>query len=189
MRKTSEDPGAPGIKKDTPSKAVTLPVSGLAPSPEAEALQMELETVRKEKEELFSRLQYLQADFENFRKRTARETEATLKFAHEVLVAHLLPVLDDFDAALGSLEGETAKGIRMVHDNLVKALGDAGLQEIPAAGQTFDPYVHECVQQVPDGELPDGAVKEVVRKGYRFLDHVLRPAQVIVVKNGGESNG
>jgi len=151
-------------------------------------LRQELEAARKEKAELFQKLQYLQADFENFRKRTAREAETLVKFAHEALVARLLPVLDDFDAALANVTGDAAKGIRMVHDNLVKALKEAGLQEIPAQGQVFDPYLHECVQQVPDAGLPDGTVREVVRKGYRLQDRVLRPAQVIVVKNGGETH-
>ncbi len=64
-----------------------------------------------------------------------------------------------------------------------------GLQEIPAKGQVFDPYEMDCIEQVPDPEMKDGTVKAVVRKGYRLLDHVLRPTQVIVVKNRGETNG
>lgn len=152
-------------------------------------LQVQLEASRKDNEELFRKLQYLQADFENFRKRTGRETETILRFAHEALVARLLPVLDDFDATLANVKDDAAKGIRMVRDNLLKALQEAGLQEIPASGEKFDPYVHDCVQQVPDEDLEDGMVKEVVRKGYRFHEHVLRPAQVVVVKKRGESNG
>ena len=148
----------------------------------------ELEVERKKAEELLSRLKYLQADFENYRKRVSRETEALIKLANEALLLRLIPVLDDFDAALAHLDGEASKGVRMVHDNFLKALSAAGLEEIPAAGSTFDPYVHDCVQQVPDPDLPEGAVKEVVRKGYRLPDRILRPAQVIVVKNGGEPN-
>jgi len=149
----------------------------------------ELEAARRENDELLTKLKYVQAEYENFRKQVARETEALLKFANEALVARLLPVLDDLDAALANLEGDSAKGVRMVHENLRKVLGDAGLEEIPAKGLAFDPYVHDCLQQVPDAGLPEGIVKEVVRKGYRLQDRVLRPAQVIVVKNGGESNG
>ncbi len=149
----------------------------------------ELEAERKRNEELLSRLRYLQADFENYRKRVSRETEAVVKFANEALLARLLPVLDDFDAALAHLNGEESKGVRMVHDNMLKALGDAGLEEIPAEGQKFDPYVHDCVQQAPDPDREDGLVKEVVRKGYRVQDHILRPAQVTVVNNRGETHG
>src|SRR5207249_6822477 len=81
------------------------------------------------------------------------------------------------------------EGVRMVRDNLVKVLQEVGLQEIPSKGRVFDPYEMDCIEQVPDPEMKDGAVKSVVRKGYRLHDRVLRPAQVIVVKNRGETNG
>ena len=155
-------------------------------SPVGAASSSELEAERKKAEELLTRLKYLQADFENYRKRVARETEAVVKLANETLLMRLIPVLDDIDAALAHLDGEASKGVRMVRENLFRALGATGLQEIPAEGAPFDPYVHDCLQQVPDPELEDGTVKEVVRKGYRLPDRVLRPAQVIVVKNGGE---
>ncbi len=148
----------------------------------------DLEAERKKGEELLSRLKYLQADFENYRKRVSRETEAVVRLANEALLVRLIPVLDDIDAALAHLDGEASKGVRMVRDNLWKALAAAGLEEIPAAGATFDPYVHDCLQQVADPEAQDGTVKEVVRKGYRLPDRILRPAQVIVVKNGDETH-
>ena len=148
-----------------------------------------LEAVRKEKDELLSRLKYLQADFENHRKRAAKDSEAIVRFAHEALLGRLLPVLDEFDAALPRLEGTTADGLRMVRANLWKVLQEAGLQEIPAEGTVFDPFVHECVEQVVDPNLKNGTVREVVQKGYRLHERVLRPAHVIVVKNGGEGNG
>ena len=173
-----------------------------APTPEAEApkeepippapdsiqtaADAELATLRKEKEELLTRLKYLQADFENYKKRAARESEAVTKFAHELLLARLLPILDEFDAAMAHLDGPAAAGVAMVRENLRKVLQDAGLQEIPAEGRPFDPYLHDCVEQVADPEREDGTVKDVVRKGYRVYERVLRPAQVIVIKNGGE---
>lgn len=160
---------------------------GAPPAPPAAEVS-ELEAERKRNEELLSRVKYLQADFENYRKRVSRETEAVLKLANEALLVRLIPVLDDFDAALAHLDGEASKGVRMVHENLMRALTAAGLEEIPAEGVAFDPYVHDCVQRVPDPELEEGTVKEVVRKGYRLPDRILRPAQVIVVKNRGENN-
>ncbi len=158
-----------------------------APAKADAAAQLEAE--RRKSEDLLTRLKYLQADFENYRKQVARETETVIKFANEALLARLLPVLDDFDAALAHLDGEASKGVKMVQENLWKALRAAGVEEIPADGQTFDPYVHDCVQQVPDPDLADSMVKEVVRKGYRMPDRILRPAQVIVVKNRGETHG
>lgn len=163
--------------------------SGQAPAKASKDVPSEPDAVRRQNDELLTNLQYVQAEYENYRKQVAREMEAVLKFAHEDFLAHLLPVLDDFDAALANLDGEAAKGVRMVHDRLLKALGEGGLQEIPAKGERFDPYVHDCIQQVSDSGLADGLVKEVVRKGYRVQARVLRPAQVIVVKNRGESNG
>ncbi len=157
------------------------------PRPEAPAadvlrLTRELEDARRRGEELQVRLQYLQADLENYRKRAEREMEFVVRNANEGLASRLLPVLDDLDAAVASVRGKAGKGIALLRENLLKALREAGLEEIPAKGAAFDPYLHECVQQVDDGALPDGQVKEVLRRGYRFRMKVLRPAQVVVVK-------
>ena len=149
----------------------------------------ELAELRRQNEELLTKLKYLQAEFENYRKRVDRDAATVVKFAHELLLSRLLPVVDEMDAGVAALEGKAGEGVRMVRDNLVKILQDAGLQEIPAKGRAFDPYEMDCIEQVPDPELKDGIVKSVVRKGYRLHDRVLRPAQVIVVKNRGETNG
>ena len=174
-------------KPDAPeATAATVPP---VEEPAAPKERSELEAERKRSEELLNRLKYLQADFENYRKRVSRETEEVVKFANEALLARLLPVLDDFDAALAHLDGEASKGVRMVRENLWNALHSAGLEEIPAEGRKFDPYVHDCLQKVSDPHLEDDLVKEVVRKGYRLPERVLRPAQVIVVNNRGETHG
>jgi molecular chaperone GrpE len=139
-------------------------------------------------EELLTKLKYLQAEFENYRKRVERDAQTIVRFAHEGLLSRLLPVVDELDAAVSALDGETGKGVRMVRDNLMKALREAGLQEIPAFGQPFDPYLMDAVQQVSDKDSKDGIVKELLQKGYRLHDRVLRPAQVIVVRNQGDSH-
>jgi len=149
----------------------------------------ELAELRRQNEELLTKMKYLQAEFENYRKRVDRDAATVVKFAHEVLLSRLLPVVDEMDAAVASLEGKAGEGVRMVRDNLVKVLQEAGLQEIPAEERVFDPYEMDCIEQVPDSAMKDGIVKSVVRKGYRLHDRVLRPAQVIVVKNRGETNG
>jgi len=149
----------------------------------------ELQEPRRENEELLTKLKYLQAEFENYRKRAERDAEVIVKFAQEGLLARLLPALDEMDAAVATLKAEAGDGIRMIRDNLVKALREAGLQEIPALGLPFDPYVMDAIQQVSDKDSKDGIVKEVVRKGYRLHDRVLRPVQVIVVRNTGDTNG
>jgi molecular chaperone GrpE len=151
-------------------------------APDVARLQRELEDTRKRSEDLLTRLQYLQAELENTRKRADREVEQAVRRANEGLLVRLLPVLDDLDAAVVSAKGRAGKGLALLRENVLKALKEFGLEEIPAAGMPFDPYVHECVQQVNDDALPDGQVKEVVRKGYMFQKRVLRPAQVVVTK-------
>src|SRR5947199_10432933 len=149
----------------------------------------EAEGLRREREELLTKLKYLQAEFENYRKRADRDAEIVVRFAHEALLARLLPILDEMDAAVDALEGEAGKGIRMVRDNLTKALREAGLQEIPALGIPFDPYLMDAIQQVTEQDSKDGVVQEGLRKGSRLPDGILRPAQVIVVRNQGDTNG
>jgi len=153
------------------------------PSRDTASLQRELEESRKASEEFLTRLQYLQAELENTRKRAEREVDQAVRRANEGLLARLLPVLDDLDAAVASAKGKAGKGLSMIRENVRKALGEFGLEEIPAVGGPFDPYLHECVQLANDATLPDGQVKEVVLKGYKFKDKLLRPAQVIVVKH------
>ncbi|HYM38800.1 MAG TPA: nucleotide exchange factor GrpE [Thermoplasmata archaeon] len=179
----------PSEAKEEVGEAARTPAAPPAEMPATTVPAQELEAERKKSAELLNRLKYLQADFENYRKQVARDTEAVVKFANEALLARLLPVLDDFDAAMAHLDGEASKGIQMVRENLWMALRAAGVEEIPAKGQQFDPYVHDALQQVSDPKLEDGVVKEVVRKGYRLPDRVLRPAQVIVVNNRGETHG
>jgi len=151
--------------------------------------QDDVAELRLQREELLTKLKYLQAEFENYRKRAERDVESVVKYAHEALITRLLPVVDELDAAVETLKGGEAEGVRMVRDNLLKSLREAGLQEIPAKGLMFDPYMMDCVHQVPDPTMQDGVVKEVVLKGYRLHDRVLRPAHVVVVRNRGETNG
>ncbi len=149
---------------------------------DAARLQRELEEAKGRSDDLLARLKYLQAELENTRKRAEREVDQAVRLANEGLVARLMPVLDDLDAAASAARGKTGKGLALIRENVLKAMREFGLEEIPAEGQAFDPYVHECVQLVDDDALPDGQVKEVVRKGYKFQMKVLRPAQVVVVK-------
>src|SRR6266516_4506741 len=165
---------SPALQDEDEAQDARVPESTGAPPRD------ELAELRRQNEELLTKLKYLQAEFENYRKRAERDAETILKFSHETLLARLLPVLDELDAAVARLEGTAGEGVRMVRDNLLQALREAGLQEIPAQGLPFDPYLMDCVQRVQDEDSKEGVVKEVVRKGYRYHDRVLRPAQVVV---------
>jgi molecular chaperone GrpE len=145
-------------------------------------LEERLAEVERERDEYLNDLKRVAADFENYRKRVARDQEGLVARAHERLVKELLPVLDDLERALeAAAEHEEAKleeGVRLVHRELVAALAREGLVEVETDGQ-FDPHVHEALLSQPS-EQEDGSVIEVLQKGYRLGDRVLRPARVVV---------
>ena len=164
--------------------AATEVAPASAAEDELARLHSQLDAAKKQAEEFLDRARRAQADYENFRKRTARELEELQETANEGLLAALLPVLDDFDRSLAVLPPESAAGFRMLHEKLWRVLRDAGLEPVSPAGQPFDPYDHEVVGQANDEDLTDGTVKEVVQTGYRYRRRLLRPAKVIVVKRG-----
>jgi molecular chaperone GrpE len=119
------------------------------------------------------------ADFENYRKRAAREREQYVALANERFVKELLPVLDDLERALEAVEEHAIEeGVRLVHRSLASLLERHGVQEIDTAG-AFDPHVHEALLAQPSEE-EEGSVIDVVQKGYTLGDRVVRPARVVV---------
>src|SRR2546422_3913945 len=162
-----------------------------ATSPESKegAPRDELAELRRQNEELVTKLKHLHAEFENYRKRADRDAETVVTFAHELLISRLLPVLDEMDAAVAALDGKAGEGVRMVRDNLARALHDAGLKEIPTEGRGFGPDEMDCIEPGPEPEGEDGTVKGGGPEGDRLHDRVLRPAQRIVVKDRSETNG
>ena len=143
----------------------------------------ELARAEAERDQYLDALQRLKAEFDNYRKRTERDREAVVTGAQRELVRGLLPVMDNLEravAALGERGDEIVAGLEMVRGQLAGLLAGHGVEEIEAAGRKFDPNVHEAVAQVPSAEHPDGAVVEVIEKGYRISDHVLRPSRVVV---------
>jgi molecular chaperone GrpE len=141
------------------------------------------EEIARERDEYLDALQRLKAEFDNYRKRAARDQERLAAQAHERLVKELLPVLDDLERALAAAEeheeAQLEEGVRLVHRALVDALQKEGLAEIETDGQ-FDPHVHEALLSQPDDEREAGAILDVLQKGYRIGDKVVRPARVIV---------
>jgi molecular chaperone GrpE len=135
-----------------------------------------------ERDELLDRLRRVSADFDNYRKRATRDQESLVARAHERLMKALLPVVDDLERALvAAAEHEEAKlheGVELVARELSAALRREGLEEIETDGP-FDPHVHEALLSQPS-EAEEGAVIEVLQKGYRLGDRVLRPARVVV---------
>jgi molecular chaperone GrpE len=151
----------------------------------------ELEALRNENEELIDTLQRLQADFDNYRKRAARDQESLVARAGERIVKELLPVLDDLERALEAVESheeaELEDGVKLVHRQLEQLLEKEGLALVETDGQ-FDPHVHEALLTQPS-DADEGSVIEVLQKGYRLGDRVLRPARVVVAGPKEEGPG
>jgi len=125
-----------------------------------------------------------QADFENYKKRTAREKEDAVKYANSSLLQRLVSILDNFELGLAAAKTESHQspiysGMILVQKQLNDLLEENGLQAIEAEGKKFDPNVHEAIAHEP-GEAPEGTVVRQARRGYRFKDRLLRPARVVV---------
>ena len=142
----------------------------------------EARALRKERDDLLDTLQRLQAEFDNYRKRAARDQQSLVARAHERLVKELVPVVDDLERALEAAEAhEEAKleeGVALVARSLGDILRKEGLEEIPTEGK-FDPHVHEALLSQP-AEAEEGSIIEVIQKGYRLGDRVIRPARVVI---------
>jgi molecular chaperone GrpE len=140
---------------------------------------------------LEDRLLRLAADFDNYKKRVARERDEYLAHANERLVKGLLPILDDLERALtAAAEHEEAtleEGVRLVHRSLASVLEKQGVKTIDTAGK-FDPHVHEALLSQPS-EAEEGSVIDVVQKGYTLGDRVVRPARVVIAAASQESDG
>src|SRR4051812_20281868 len=141
----------------------------------------EQERIVEQPEDYLALAQRIQADFENYRKRAAREAAAAGERAKSGLVRELLPIVDNLERALTSAEdGEQhlAEGVRLVHSELIAVLERNGIQQFDPAGEKFDPTEHEALSVRDDGE--SGLVLDVVEKGYRSNGTILRPARVVV---------
>ncbi len=143
----------------------------------------DLERVSAERDQYLDALQRLKAEFDNFRKRNDRERQSIATGATREVVRGLLPVMDNLERAvlaLGDQGEQIVAGLEMVRGQLAGLLAGHGVEEIPASGEPFDPTVHEAIASAPSPEHPEGTVIQVIEKGYRQADHVLRPTRVVI---------
>lgn len=149
----------------------------------------ELKAKAAKADEHWERLLRTAAEMENLRKRSARDKQEAVRYANESLVAKLVPVLDNFDAALAA--ASTAPngsadslriGINMIFSQFKNVLAEVGLEEVDATGATFDPNLHEAVSHQESADVPEGQVLQQLRKGYKLKDRLVRPATVVVAK-------
>jgi molecular chaperone GrpE len=181
-----------------PGQAESLPASEVGGPPESGALEQhrltpaEIEQLKEQAAkagEYWQQLLRTAADFENFKKRAARERQETSKYANESLLQKLIPVLDNLEMALAAANNTQAgadqrlqDGIGMIHQQLRTVVTEAGLEEVDAANKPFDPNWHEAVAQQESAEAPEGQVLQQLRRGYKLRDRLLRPASVIVAR-------
>jgi molecular chaperone GrpE len=168
-----------------PGPGSTLPAPHIMTPEETE----DLKTRAAKADDYWDRLLRQTADFENYKKRVARERQDAIRYANESLLEKLIPIVDNCEMALAAVTaaGGTANdslqaGINMIYTQLRTTLTEAGLEEIEAAGQTFDPNWHQAVSQQESAEAPEGQVLQQLRKGYKLKDRLIRPATVIVAK-------
>ncbi len=150
----------------------------------------DVEKLAAERDQYLEALQRLKAEFDNFRKRNDRDRQMIAAGATRDVVRGLLPVLDNLERAVQALVGQVqptaaggagiVEGLEMVRGQLAGLLVGHGVEEIPAAGEAFDPTVHEAIAAIPSPEHSEGTVIEVVEKGYRHSEHVLRPSRVVI---------
>ena len=148
--------------------------------------QSELERVRAERAAYLDRAARLQAEFENFRKRSEKQQQEYREYALADAMKTLLPILDSLDRALNtkaaSLEDFHA-GIELIDKQFHDALAKLGVQPVPAQGEAFDPNLHQAIQMVDTDEVEDNHVIDELQRGYKLKDRLLRPAMVRVARH------
>jgi molecular chaperone GrpE len=182
-----ENPVAEADERATPQPGLLgdAEQSSAAPADQldVEDLLARLQDAERERDKLLDDLRRTAADFDNYRKRVAREQIQILARSGERVVAKLLPVLDDLERALDAAEhhedAKVLEGVRMTKDALAGVLASEGVEEIATDGP-FDPHVHEALLSQPAEGVEPGHVVQVVQRGYRIGDVVLRPARVVV---------
>jgi molecular chaperone GrpE len=145
----------------------------------------EVQTLKAERDALLDRVARLQAEFENARKRAAREQQDFREYAVADALKGLLPVLDSFERALQTSpeQSEIHKGVELIYKQLGDALAKLGLQSVVASGQRFDPHLHQAIEMVDTTEVEDHQVLQELQRGYKLKDRLLRPAMVKVARN------
>ena len=176
---TAEASEVDAAEADAPTEAETS-------EEDAAALKAQVESLKAALEEKDNRVKRLQADFENFRRRTSKEREELANVVTQDLLKGMLPILDNFDRAMAAEQKDSAsfqKGVEMIYTQLHETLKNDGLELIETAGQKFDPNFHQAVMRVENPDLEDDTIAQELQKGYIVKGRVIRPSMVQVVSN------
>ncbi len=154
---------------------------------QAEEMQAQIDDLQNQLAEEKDKYIRLYAEFDNYRKRTNREKMDLIETASEEVIADLLPVLDDFERALTELkkteEDDLYKGVKLIYDKFRKVLTDKGLKEIEVhKGDAFDADIHDAVAQIPGDKKMSGKIHDVIEKGYRLGNKIIRYPKVVTIQ-------
>jgi len=157
-----------------------------APEEELSKLRQDLESLQKERDELFGRLQRVSADYANFQKRVPKQINDSVTYEKEKIIRSLLPILDNMDHLLKAHSAESTnalvQGVEIIYGHMLDTLKLHGVEQMHALGEPFDPMRHEAVMVREEPGKPADVVLEEIQKGYRTSDRILRPARVVVSK-------
>src|SRR5688572_11156648 len=157
------------MDENVQTTGVATPESPDSGQAESTGTGADINEIRQQNTELQDRLLRMQAEFDNFRKRTERERMEYAEFAGEMTIRSLLPILDDFERALraaAGAENELVRGIELIYGRMVETLKKQGLEPVEASGQPFDPHQHEAIGRVESADHEDGTVVQEYQKGY-----------------------
>ncbi len=152
-----------------------------------EGLQKQIEELRKEKDDIFAKLQRVAADYDNYQKRSAKQIADSVNYEKDKIIKSLLPVLDNFDhiianTSCGVTDDALLKGVQIIYDQMLGVLKGHGIEQITSAGEKFDPAMHEALTQRTEQDKENGVVLEELQKGYKLSGRVIRPSRVVVNK-------
>lgn len=183
---SAAEESAPETAPEDAAKDAAAPDAQEAPEGDASALKAQVESLQAALAEKDNRVKRLQADFENFRRRTSKEREELANVVTQDLLKGMLPILDNFDRAMAAEQKDSEsfqKGVEMIYTQLHETLKNDGLEPIETEGQKFDPNFHQAVMRVENPDLEDDTIAQELQKGYIVKGRVIRPSMVQVVSN------
>jgi molecular chaperone GrpE len=186
--KSQADPQELDLEHELPASDETdeIELPGKRAEGASVVAESEVQKLKAERDTLLDRLARLQAEFENARKRAAREQQDFRDFAAADAIKALLPAFDSFERALqapATQPTEFRGGVELIYKQLQDALTKLGVRPVPAKGERFDPHVHEAIEMVDTTDVPDHQVIDELQRGYKLKDRLLRPAMVRVAQN------
>jgi molecular chaperone GrpE len=181
--------------EDGGQKTEPKPASAVNPELPGEATELhkQIESLKKEKDDLFAKLQRVAADYDNYQKRSARQLSDGINYEKDKIIKSLLPVLDNFEYILSNTACEVKdeallKGVKIIYDHFLGVMKAQGVEQIQSAGEKFNPEHHEAITHRAEEGKENGIVLEELQKGYMSNGRVIRASRVMVNKLAGEKN-